>query len=217
MSLRAANLLLDASPARALELLSSGASYDLTQQTHRDALTNLFIRASAFGDTGSMEVLLRAGADLNAPAARVSARTPLIYALQNGDEADALRSATWLLERGASIALCSSAYGEFPLMIAAVRSGAALAELLIAHGAPINQQDSARGRNALHYAAWHNRLAPLLALLAAGADPAIRDHQNQSPSDLTTDPAIRAALLAYAERQTLTQTPPAESRASPRL
>ena len=60
----------------------------------------------------------------------------------------------------------------------------ALLELLIAHGAALSVQEQQRGFGPLHLAALHGLGRVVQRLLAAGADPGLRDQLNRTPHDI---------------------------------
>jgi len=67
--------------------------------------------------------------------------------------------------------------------------------LLIERGAKIDDKDN-RGRTALMIAAELDHEAAVDLLLAHGADPALRDRQGKSASDLTSLTALREKIAA---------------------
>jgi ankyrin repeat protein len=67
--------------------------------------------------------------------------------------------------------------------------------LLLERGARIDDKDN-RGRTALMIAAELDHEAAVDLLLAHGADPALRDRQGKSASDLTSLTALREKIAA---------------------
>ncbi|HBE02582.1 MAG: hypothetical protein A2096_08445 [Spirochaetes bacterium GWF1_41_5] len=80
--------------------------------------------------------------------------------------------------------------------------------ILITNGAPIDSQD-ARKNTALHYAAAYGSIPMLETLMAAGADPFIRNDNWQRPSSYAADKGKRkaAALLKRYESEYKKQEP----------
>ena len=118
-------------------------------------------------DNGRLEVvqlLLKAGADVNTPHATVQA-TPLQYAASGG-HVEVVRT---LLDAKANVNATDST-GRTPLMWAATNGQAAVVELLLARGADANQKTSA-GWTALKYAEQkqHPEVAELLRKQTAAA------------------------------------------------
>lgn len=203
-------------PRDIVELLDAGAAYDLSNANDRERLADAFTRAAAFGDLKSAERLLQAGADVNAPAPRTSARTALIYALESGDEEQARLTAQWLLARGADPSLASSDK-EAPLAIAAVHDRVAIVELLIQAGADLEARDRA-GQTALHRAARCQSPQSVSALLRLGADPLALSAQGQPPMAEADTDEIKAMLRAATEAWELRESSaPALSKSAPRL
>jgi len=88
-----------------------------------------------------------------------------------------------------------------------------LLELLLAHGAALDVQEQQRGFGPLHLAALHGLGRVVQRLLAAGADPGLRDLLNRTPQDIAVmrgfvdiaqsfGPAQPAPSLARFLRQT---------------
>jgi ankyrin repeat protein len=69
----------------------------------------------------------------------------------------------------------------------------ATVKLLITRGAKLDFVDD-RGRSALMIAAALNRFETARALIAAGADPTLRDKAGKSAADLATTEEMRALL-----------------------
>jgi len=72
--------------------------------------------------------------------------------------------------------------------------GAATVGLLLAKGAQLDLADN-RGRTALMIAAERGHAGVVAQLLTAGADRKLRDKDGKTAADLTTDDAVRTALL----------------------
>jgi uncharacterized protein len=149
--------------------------------------------------TGSLLALLDLGADTE--AVDVAGLTPLDQAALDGDS----QIAQILIDRGARLrlpaAIALGREGEIERLLreapdalepgnqwatvivrASDRAPARVIDLLIRHGASVNVRDDTQtsidqtsGYTALHAAAFHGNAEAARVLLAAGADPAIRD------------------------------------------
>ena len=137
-----------------------------------------------------VEMLLRAGADVNARAPFKD--TPLMRAASSG----ALRNMTVLLDRGAAINAVT-AQGESALFHAARGGHAAAVALLLARGADPNLVAApspkwfSNGGTALAAAVEKNCLECARELLARGADPKLADASGNTPVETLR----RAGLL----------------------
>jgi hypothetical protein len=158
--------------ARAVELLT--AEPDLARQ-HTPAGETALHAAVGFRQAELVELLLSAGADLNAPDA--AGRTPLHVAAMT--DAKFVRR---MLEAGANVKVADE-NGETPLHVAARRADAQSIFALIEAGAEPNARN-ARGQTPLHVLGLAVRepeevreLVEALAgvLIAAGAEPQILD------------------------------------------
>ena len=114
-------------------------------------------------DVGRAELLIRAGANVN--AANDLGVTPLWAACENGSAAMTRR----LLRAGAdpNAALLS---GETPLMTAARTGAASVVTELLAKGARANAREHSRDQTALMWAVGQRHPDVVALLLAAGAD-----------------------------------------------
>ena len=127
------------------------------------------------GDAEVLAVFLDAGLD---PDLRDDAgNTLLMVAAYN----DAAATTALLIERGADPDAPGPA--GTPLMGLAFKGHADRARQLLAAGADPNAQNPS-GASALHFAAMFRQEAVAEALLAGGADAALRDAQGQTPADL---------------------------------
>lgn len=119
------------------------------------------------------------------------------------DDVDALRR---LRARGADIFGARRAglnpgngFGETPLHTAAALANVATVEFLIAEGADVDAPSGGDGDRALHYAAKRNARDVVDALLAAGANPRLKDARHEAtPADWARF-AGHFALASYLE------------------
>jgi hypothetical protein len=168
------------------------------------AFTRLTIAASYYGNLREVETLLNAGAPIDAPEGTRSRHSPLQYAAMSGD----IAIVRLLLARGANPnagAALSEAitFGHADVVKALIDAGADTGGVestgvnllhwasitnradvipLLAAKIPLNDIDDF-GFTPLMYAATldHNDTKTLDALLAAGADPTIRDFNERTP------------------------------------
>lgn len=210
-------LLTSSQPSDIMGLLAQGAWYDLSNTVERERVADAFTRAAAFGNIPAMEALAEAGAHLDWPAPRQSARTALIYALEHGDTETGLATVRWLLSRGAD-ANKASGDQETPLIIAAAFGREEALAALIEHGARVDRTD-ARGRSPLRRAAECGQAETARLLLQAGADPDALGADGTTPADWAASDDVKtvfAAFRALAEREEL-DTGSAPARPAPRL
>jgi ankyrin repeat protein len=141
-------------------LLKKGADVN---QSQGDGMTALHW-AAASGDTGLMETLLYAGANVRATT-RLGGYAPMHVASQSGH---ALAIAT-LVKGGADVNMLTST-GATPLMMAALSGKAEAARALLDAGADINVKDKVNEETALMFAAAHDRADIVRLLVERGAD-----------------------------------------------
>ena len=180
----------DRTPIVAL-LLAKGADPNLPGRSDLSPLT-----AAAYnGNDRIVAGLLAHGAKADAPDA--TGKTPIIYAAARGFTPVVRR----LLAAGVD---AKRAYGNdlTALMWAAgyedgfgERDALDTVALLLDSGAPIDATDN-RGRTALMIAAERGHAAVVGALLARGADPAMRDKAGLRAADLAANGDVRAKLAA---------------------
>lgn len=135
-------------------------------------------------------------ADANGVVQRNCAATPtgrLLCACLSDPLFNGPTSATTYVEVGAA-----NENNVTPLSEAAVGGAATVAEELLRHGAAavIDLQDS-HGRTPLFRAAFMKKPQTVAVLLRYGADAYIRNNDNESPHECTSDPQIREMLEAY--------------------
>jgi len=141
------------------------AAFGQVQIRAADAGSALLLAAEK-GDLNAATQLLAKGAAVNVRNP-TNGWTPLIFAAKRGD----LAMATLLISNKADVnAQSTTAIGSRALMFAIDDKNLKLIDLLLAHGARIN--DPARnGETALHHAATLGHLAATKLLLSKGADP----------------------------------------------
>jgi len=141
----------------------------------------------------SIKVLIEKGANIEQPGQQ--GFRPLALAIAENK----YESAKALMEAGADLSAASGADGLTPLMLIAAQTSPAegarflpgstrpsdIARGLVERGAEVNAQ-AKNGVTALMIAATHNS-APMIGLLMdAGADPAIKNQQGQTATDVAT-------------------------------
>ncbi len=114
---------------------------------------------------------------------------PLILASQQGrnDVVD------FLIEQNAALDV-SDQYGNNALWAACYADSSDCIEALIRAGIDINYQNSASGATALIYAASSGREKVIEQLLAAGADPTLKTHDDFTALDLASTRKILKSL-----------------------
>lgn len=154
---------------KAMELLvKAGADLNATS---RWASTALWC-AAYYRARDSVQWLLRAAADVNAPLGR----SPLSEAAGQAD----LEMMRWLLEAGAQVNPERSR-GLTPLRAAASSGRLEAVELMLAHGAQM-QGVERRGLYPMEYAIWsHNAPIIVQRLITAGADVNAQDDDGDTP------------------------------------
>jgi len=116
---------------------------------------------------------------------------PLILASQQGrsDVVD------FLIEQQAALDV-SDQYGNNALWAACYADNSACIDALIDAGVDINHQNAASGATALIYAASSGREKVVEQLLAAGADPALKSHDDFTALDLASTRKILKLIKA---------------------
>ena len=171
--------------AMAQALLQAGAP---VEGDPRDAETPL-ITAASYGDAEVVRVLISAGANIHATASSTAGGVPGGTALRHAAVFGMSAVIDILMAVGATDLLQSSAAGDItgmltprtpePERVAALRIAAEHGQLhvidqLLAANTPIDGVDQ-HGSTALHEAAYSGRADSTRHLLAAGADPTLRD------------------------------------------
>lgn len=139
---------------------------DLIESNTSDGWTPLHL-AAQHGHVAIIDLLLRAGADVNVRAANTLASTPLLVAITSvpteGDVARQLEVVIVLLAHGADAHRSNSA-GSTPLHKAAIAGARDVVQLLLACGANVAARNSG-GQTPLDHAQYrgHAEIAALLA------------------------------------------------------
>jgi len=171
---------------RVQALISEGQDVNAHQG---DGMTALHW-AAEFGDGPMAEFLLAVGANPEA-LLRNDASTPLHVAARGGHDV----VARVLLDAGAD-PHASTNSGATPLHLAAGAGSAATIFLLADRGAEVDVLEHVWGQTPLIFAADFNRLEAVEALLALGANPAIKERAVNLPALFAVDRAGRAARNA---------------------
>lgn len=170
----------------------------IARGSSRPVSAERLIQAAQKGAVDAVEAMLDSGADPGMRSSR-GGRTALHEAASFGN-ADVARL---LIARGTDPSSRDDD-GLTPLHCAALdlvgRAGAA--RLLVDAGVDLDAVDR-NGATALHMMATFGHDEAIRTMLAAGADPTIRDAEGSVPRDLTADPGIIAELARYEERETL--------------
>jgi ankyrin repeat protein len=114
---------------------------------------------------------------------------PLILASQQG-RSDVVK---FLLEQNAALDVLDE-YGNNPLWAACYAENSDCIEALVDAGVDINHQNSASGATALIFAASSGRETVVEQLLAAGADPHLKTHDDFTALDLASTRKILKLL-----------------------
>ncbi len=174
--------------AMAKALIEAGAPVD---GEPGDTETPL-ITAASYGDAEVAQVLIEAGADIEAVSAPDSGGVPSGTALEHAAVFGMTEVIDVLVAAGAKIRSLeqAAAAGDLTgwplarftlesriraLVFAADHQRLEAIDRLVAAGTPVNQADAEWGRLPLHVAAGNGRPASVRQLLAHGADPNLRD------------------------------------------
>ncbi len=133
------------------------------------------IEAARVGDLETVRLLVSHGADVNARDGHGG--TALSEAAFYGRT----KIVRFLLSKGARITATDAPSKKSPLALAAMRGNIAIADMLIAAGANVNETDES-GVTPLMWAADSDHVNPRLIsrLLKAGADPNLKDKQGET-------------------------------------
>jgi len=177
------------------------------------------MRAAGNGDLAVAKLLIKSGADVNQVS--VKGFTPLMLAahenqpemvkllLQKGAEIDKFNSEHHTALAGAvskgntecvQILLDNKAAliapdGQTLLQIAALNGKKEIVELLLVHGADVNESPI-NGVTALMLAASENKLEICRLLVEKGADVKMQDTEDKTAADRTTDAQVKEYLLS---------------------
>ena len=146
-----------------------------------DPNVSCLVQAIMEADVPEAQLLLdRRATDLNALDARGT--TPLAHAIAVHGHPGGESLVKLLIDHGADVNRADS-YGHTPLMWGASFPDAGLTEMLLREGADVNARRP-DGTSVLHVAI-HSDAGPdtVRLLLAAGADPAVRDGEGKTPAD----------------------------------
>lgn len=154
----------------------------------------LLMHAAAYGSPEAMNILLDAGADVN--AVNDFNATALLWCARDGNKA------RFLIEHGADVN-AQSKQGRTPLMLASLRDGGSdIVSLMLAKGADVKAKDS-RGDTALSLAAGVGDVRIMRLLLAKGADIESRNVKGETPliqaSGSRRAEAVRLLLEKHAD------------------
>jgi len=146
------------------------------------------IGAASYGEAGLVQVLLEAGADLEAVGSTVLDGTALAHAVEFGNtevvdilvaagavvhdlvEAAGVGRTHMFLTAGTALNDRARA-----LRAAAINERVTIIDALLATGVPVDADTDGSGATALHWAAWHGKPRSVRHLLDRGADPERRD------------------------------------------
>eukprot|EP00941_MAST-03F_sp_MAST-3F-sp1_P003552 g3552.t1 len=143
-------------------LLEKGAR--VNGPTRIDNTTPLFI-AALKGNTGALERVIHAGADINRVRNDMMNSTALLAAARRGN----LMEVKKLLQAGADVKAVDSD-GCSPLFLAAENGNADIIKELLSSGAKVNMDIDLNGMSALHIASCNGHLEAVTCLLDSGGD-----------------------------------------------
>jgi ankyrin repeat protein len=182
----------DGNVAEVRRLIQAGADVSLANKYGATPMS----LAAEVADPDLIKLLLAAGADANSPNQDGMTALMLVARTGNVDAANAL------LERGATIDAREDFGGQTALMWASARRHPEMIELLVAHGAAVDESSAVRdyqrhvtaegrpksldsgGFSPLLYAARENCIACVDVLLKHGADIDLPDPDGVSPLNL---------------------------------
>jgi hypothetical protein len=162
--------------ARDLVRVSAEASQPSALSAKLEDGKTALLLAAQVGRSDMLEILLNAGADINAED--VAARTALHISVAEGH----LEASRFLLSREPALHARRTKSGNTPLHRAAAYGFPNIAALLLSHHADLGACNAA-GATALHRAARWGHSSVALVLLRAGASAAAADRGGLSPPD----------------------------------
>ncbi len=144
------------------------------------------------------ELLLAGGARLDARVKKEHHEgcTPLFFAANHGDA----RLVAFLIDQGADM----SAPGDHNTSPLTFAGNAETAKLLLARNPKARsqlKQVDGFGGTALHWACRMGRADVAVAFLEAGASPAARDRNGQTPVDVATPPSVKDQIQDFLDRR----------------
>ena len=157
-------------------LLTHGAKPDVKS---KDGSTPL-MWAAAKGESGIVQILTSAGADVNATDA--NGKNALMYGIEGQADPEMTKI---LISRGAKIDIQDIA-GETALIKSCRRKRSGMTMALVQLGANLNLQDK-QGQTALMVAAAYGNATIADGLLKAGANPALKNNNGQTALDIARD------------------------------
>lgn len=84
--------------------------------------------------------------------------------------------------------------GYYPIHLAATQSTAGMVDVLLSHGAKVNERNAKTGETPLHVAVTYNDVSIVETLLRHGADKSLVNTNGQTPAQIATNPAILKLL-----------------------
>jgi ankyrin repeat protein len=156
------------------------AALETLRTTDHPALDKLLLESAVVGNFAVVEVLLKAGAALD--ATNGLGRTALHLAARNGHTAVAGQ----LFDKGGAIIDAKDRAGSSPLHLAARYGHSGVAERLITKGAAIGAKDR-DGWTPLHCAVFGGHSGTVELLIAKGAAIGAKDNLGRTPQDLAAE------------------------------
>ncbi len=175
-------------------LLSEGGLADFADEFGSFPIYSAVLR----GSLAIVKLLVKFGANVN--RVNCDGTTPLIIAV--GPLFGDLEIAKFLIESGAQVNVQESMDGQTPLYLAVGTRKLSLLELLIAHGANVDQADKKK-RTPLMIAALLNDAHAVSLLIAKGANIHLVNSENKTALDLATEKGFKEimSLLTAANKR----------------
>ena len=151
--------------------IESGASIHAKDRNGETVLMH-FVEKNSINN---IEILLDAGADVNAPSWKTQI-TPLIKAIKMNNK----KLVELFLQKGVDIHK-TDGNGKTPLMWAAQKGHIDILEILLKKGAKVNVVDNETGKTALLWACIDRKIASVKKLVEFGASVNIPDHNGVTP------------------------------------